>query len=137
MPEIEIKILEIDGKKLRRMLHVHGAKLKYSGTMVAHFFRGANGKKIRLRNLGSHVTLTAKERVNDDTMLHNHEHEVEVSSFETTAAILEMAGLRKYGDSIKTRESYTLDDITYDFDTYPGIPEYLEIEAQSHEKVRE
>jgi len=70
-------------------------------------------------------------------MLHNEEYEVETSDFASMAKILEIAGLEKYGDSIKTRESYRFDDITFDIDEYPGIPEYVEVEAQSHEKVEE
>lgn len=137
MNEIEVKILDIDGEKIRRILEVMGAKKKFSGTVVAHFFRGSNGKKIRLRKMGDTCYVTAKQRVWSDGMLHNEEYEVETSDFASMAKILEIAGLEKYGDSIKTRESYRFDDITFDIDEYPGIPEYVEVEAQSHEKVEE
>ena len=70
-------------------------------------------------------------------MLHNEEYEVETSDFAAMAKILEIAGLEKYGESIKTRVSYILGDITFDIDTYPGIPEYAEVEAQTREKVEE
>ena len=81
--------------------------------------------------------MTAKQKVGSDGMLHNEEYEVETSNFASMAKILEIAGLEKYGDSIKTRESYRFNDITFDIDEYPGIPEYVEVEAQSHEKVEE
>ncbi|MFA6079917.1 MAG: CYTH domain-containing protein [Candidatus Gracilibacteria bacterium] len=137
MNEIEVKILDIDGTKIRRILEVMGAKKKFSGTVVAHFFRGPNGKKIRLRKMGDTCYVTAKQKVGNDHMLHNEEYEVETSDFAAMAKILAIAGLEKYGDSIKTRESYTFDGITFDIDEYPGIPEYVEVEAQSHEKVEE
>ncbi len=135
MNEIEVKILDIDGAKIRRILEVMGAKKKFSGTIVAHFFHGPNGKKIRLRKMGDTCYITGKERLKTKGMMHNQEHEVEVSDFATMANILGVAGLEKYGESIKTRESYTFDDITFDIDEYPGIPEYVEVEAQTHEKV--
>jgi adenylate cyclase class IV len=119
MQEIEVKILDIDGESIRRKLEVMGAKKKFEGTIVAHFFRGPNGKKIRLRRMGDTCYVTAKQRVGSDGMLHNEEYEVETSDFASMAKILEIAGLEKYGDSIKTRESYTLNDITFDIDNYP------------------
>jgi len=137
MNEIEVKILNIDGESIRRKLEVMGAKKKFEGTIVAHFFRGKNGKKIRLRRMGDTCYVTAKQRVGSDGMLHNEEYEVETSDFAAMAKILEIAGLERYGDSIKTRESYTFNDITFDIDEYPGIPEYVEVEAQAHEKVEE
>jgi len=137
MNEIEVKILDIDGEKIRRILEVMGAKKKFSGTVVAHFFRGPNGKKIRLRRMGDTCYVTAKQRIGSDHMLHNEEYEVETSDFAAMAKILEIAGLEKYGDSIKTRESYRFNEITFDIDEYPGIPEYVEVEAQTHEKVEE
>jgi|GEM_PF-2650331 len=51
MNEIEVKILGIDGESIRRKLEVMGAQKKFEGTIVAHFFRGPNGKKIRLRRM--------------------------------------------------------------------------------------
>lgn len=137
MHEIEVKILNIDSESIRRKLQVIGAKKKFQGTIVAHFFRGTNGKKIRLRKMGDTCYVTAKQRIGTDGMMHNEEYEVETSDFGAMAKILEIAGLEKYGDSIKTRESYTFNDITFDIDEYPGIPEYVEVEAESHEKVEE
>jgi adenylate cyclase class IV len=63
MNEIEVKILDIDGEKIRRILEVMGAKKKFSGTVVAHFFRGPNGKKIRLRKMGDTCYVTAKQKI--------------------------------------------------------------------------
>ncbi len=137
MNEIEVKILDIDGESIRRKLEVMGAKKKFEGTIVAHFFRGPNGKKIRLRRMGDTCYVTAKQKVGSDGMLHNEEYEVETSDFAAMAKILEIAGLEKYGGSIKTRVSYIIGDITFDIDEYPGIPEYVEVEAQSREKVEE
>jgi adenylate cyclase class 2 len=137
MDEIEVKILEVDGDSIRRKLEVMGAEKKFEGTIVAHFFRGPNGKKIRLRQMGDTCYVTAKQRIGSDKMLHNEEHEVETSDFESMAKILEIAGLTKYGESIKARVSYIFEGITFDLDTYPGIPEYAEVEAQTREKVVE
>lgn len=137
MNEIEVKILDIDGESIRRKLEVMGAQKKFEGTIVAHFFRGPNGKKIRLRQMGDTCYVTAKQKVGSDRMLHNEEYEVETSDFGAMAKILEIAGLEKYGGSIKTRVSYILGDITFDLDNYPGIPEYVEVEAQTREKVEE
>lgn len=87
--------------------------------------------------MGDIITLTAKEKFIDHNFAINQEHEVVVSDFVETKKILELSGLIQYGYSEKYRESYRLGEITFDFDTYPGIPEYVEVEAQTMELVQE
>jgi len=48
-----------------------------------------------------------------------------------------MVGLKEFHKSIKHRISYTKDNIHFEIDTYPGIPAFLEIEAQSVGELRE
>ena len=108
MNEIEVKILDIDRDKIRRILTVHGATKAFDGTIVSHFFRDTKGQKIRLRRMGKKCFLTAKVKLDHEEVSGNEEFEVEVSDFFTMSQILLLAGLEKYGESIKSRESYHL-----------------------------
>lgn len=80
--------------------------------------------------------LTAKVKLGKDEVASNQEFEVEVSDFFTMSQILLLAWLEKYGESIKSRESYHLWDIHFDMDEYPGIPTYVEVESDTADKVK-
>jgi adenylate cyclase, class 2 len=45
------------------------------------------------------------------------------------AELFEAVGFGCYAHQEKDRESYTLDDLRFDFDTYPGMPTLMEIEG--------
>jgi adenylate cyclase class 2 len=64
-----------------------------------------------------------------------YERETEVESFDATADILRKIGLvdKFYFENKRTR--YMLDDIEFDIDEWPLLKPYLEIEANSWEKI--
>jgi len=93
---------------------------------------------IRVRDEGDKSTLTYKikrGRGISDT----EEIEVIVSNAEATAEILSKTGAFKdvyYQENI--RKLFTLGDLEFSIDSWPGIPTYLEIESPlSEKKVRE
>jgi adenylate cyclase class 2 len=94
---------------------------------------------VRLRDEGDKVTLAFKQRLGvtsetgDDTgML---EHEIVVSDFDTTAAILQDVGLIVKFSMEQKRSRWVLGDVTFDIDTRPLLQPYLEIESDSDAKV--
>ena len=65
------------------------------------------------------------------------ENEVIVSDFEKTTDILLNIGLTEKSYQENKRIRYILNDIELDIDFWPQIPPYLEIEAESWEKIEE
>ncbi|MAZ67718.1 hypothetical protein CL652_03040 [bacterium] len=98
----------------------------------------SDGAWVRLRDEGEKVTLTFKKRIRgeahgkDEGMI---EHEVEVSDFETTARLLESIGLALKFYEENKRVRWQLDGVEFDFDTWPMLETYLEIESSSDENV--
>ncbi len=138
MNEIEVKILEISKKDLTQKLLDAGGKKIFSWNIEAEFFITENHKKIRLRKYADHNTLTYKVK-NDAVSLFKQaqEFECDFDNYDDFVFILESLGCTKCGSSSKFRESYVLNDIRYDFDSIEGIPDFVEIEATSPEKVEE
>ena len=75
-----------------------------------------------------------KKGTNDKTM---HEYEVIVSDFEKISQLLLNIGLIEKAYQENKRIRYILNNIEYDIDFWPQIPPYLEIEAESWEKIDE
>lgn len=146
MREIEVKILEVNGKEIEKKLLELGAKKTFDGEIDAAFFdtpdfRLKNEKSIlRLRTYGSKTFLTYKKAVPNENVKVRDEYEIEVSDFETTKNILKGIGLAPRdvkGATKKHRVSYQLEKTHFELDKYDDekIPLLLEIEAQDEETV--
>ncbi len=147
--EIEVKFLNINPAELEKKLTVIGAK------KVRDFFYrrrvfdypdwrlDKNGGWLRLRDEGDRIALAFKQRLgfqdhegltNDSGM---REVEVEVNDFEKTATLLLDLGFveKHYAENKRTR--WEKDGVEFDIDIWPELEPYLEIEADSWEKVDE
>lgn len=132
--EFESKILDIDEKAVRLRLKELGAKLvgKYNFKRVVAELDSSkkNEKWLRLRTDGKKTTLTLKQRNGNEFS----EDEVLVSGFNKTAKIIfSVFNNLKYVEN--DRDEYKLKDAIITLDKWPGIPIFLEIEAESREKV--
>lgn len=140
--EFETKVLEIDVEEIKGKLKELGAKEEEE-----RFFRrlvfdnmsapsAPESRWIRLRTDGKKTTLTHKHRKGfeiDGT----DEIEVEVEDFDKTAEILSTISFKNKLYQESKRILFRFEDIEFSFDTWPGIPTYLEIEASSKERVKE
>ncbi|MBX4181673.1 CYTH domain-containing protein, partial [Candidatus Parcubacteria bacterium] len=101
----------------------------------------AKGAWLRLRDEGEKTTLTFKQRLakdihsivgDDDGM---YEKETTVGDFDSTREILLKTGLieKMYQENKRTR--YLLDGVECDIDSWPLLPDYLEIEGETWDKV--
>lgn len=150
MEEFEVKFLNIDPDEIRKKLRNLGAKEVFERLFRRKIYdypdwrlNGA-GAWLRIRDEGDKVTMTYKRRlgfvldktgkINDEGM---EEVEVEVSDFENTCLIFEKIGFvcKRYVEN--RRERWAIGDVTFDLDTYPLIPTYLEIETSSWNKIDE
>ena len=147
MEEVEVKFLDIDPDSLIKKLEELGAQRIFERLYKRRVFDYPDwrlDKKyswLRLRDEGDQITLAFKKRVkpgqkgeNDQSM---QENEVIVSDFEKTTDILLNIGLTEKSYQENKRIRYILNDIELDIDFWPQIPPYLEIEAESWEKIEE
>jgi adenylate cyclase class 2 len=135
MKEIEVKILEIDKISIINKLISIWAVKKYEWNIEAYFYKNEDNKKIRLRKTSDWFNINFKEKIENSSFLENHEYESNFENFEMMEKILIWIWFKKYWYSSKYRISYFYDWITFDIDSYPWIPDFIEIEAESIESV--
>jgi predicted adenylyl cyclase CyaB len=141
MKETEVKILEINRKKIEQMLIIQGAEKVFDGDIQTLFFDFKDGRIVkakdvlRLRKEEDKIELTYKKVRFTQTTKTAEEFSVEVSNLEAARKILENLGLSVRESMEKHRVSYALDHVRFDIDhyfgTYDFIPEFMEIEAEN------
>lgn len=143
MHEIETKVLEVDGKILREKLKVLGAEQIQEVGLVVDWFSFADVSKddnpwfLRIRSYSTgkvEVTWKAKSYLIGVARKHK-EINVIVDSHEKMQDMFIELGLVSYAHQEKNRVSWKLGGVQFDFDTYPGMPSYLEIEAGSVDEI--
>ncbi len=137
--EFEERILEVDKYKMISKLESLGAIKKgewFQKRYVYDFNPVRENEWIRLRTNGEVATLAYKN-VEKNTVDGTKELEVEVSDFEETNELLNVLGYKAKGYQENKRIRYMLNGVEIDIDSWPMIPTYMEIEAESEEKVKE
>ena len=135
--EYEIRVLEIEKESIIRKLEDIGAvkKGEYNQKRYVYDLKPVQKDKwIRLRTNGNETTLTYKD-IEKNTIDGTKEVEFKVENFELANEFLNRIGFiaRSYQENRRTQ--YILDNVEIDIDTWPMIPTYLEIEANSEEEV--
>lgn len=136
--EYEIRVLEINLKTMMKKVEDLGAEkvgIYHQKRYVYDFVPTQKGRWIRLRSNGIESTLAIKE-VKDMSISGTRELEISVSDFEDTNAILKKLGYCPRTFQENFRIEYILDGVKLDFDKWPMIPPYLEIEGDSEQAVR-
>jgi len=137
--EFEAKVLEVDAQVVRDKLKSLGAKFignKDSRRYVYDFTPVNPNSWIRLREMGSELTLTIKE-IAHDGVDGTKELEVVVSDFDSMHAILQKLGYTPRAYQENKRESWELDGVQIEIDSWPMIPVYLEIEGKDEASVND
>lgn len=134
--ELEIKMLDIDIENLLKKLEIEDAYVIMNALLRNTIFYSTSNKDqeyIRVREENQKVTLTYKQIC--EKGLATIEHEISVNSYDDTIAFLELIGLKKKRMDEKYRIRYKLDETFIDIDTWPGIPTYIEIEANTENDI--
>jgi adenylate cyclase class 2 len=141
-PEYEARFLDIDPDAITAYLTAHRGRQAMPRTLMRRIvFINADidsrGGWLRLRQQGEQTFLTYKQVAHDgpsaiDSIL---EAEAEVVDFQATWHLLEAMGYTAKRFQENYREEWKLDDVTYDIDTWPDLPTYLEIEGMSEQAV--
>ena len=136
--EFELRVLEINHDELIKRLEELGAMKQFERFQRRYVYDiepGVDSKWMRLRTNGIKSTLTIKE-VKEKTIDGTKELEIEVSDFDKTYEILEKLGYSPRAYQENKRTQYLLDGVEIDLDSWPLIPEYVEIEGKSEEEVK-
>lgn len=141
--EIEATFTKIDTDAVRAKLNSIGAlcihkerlmrrkNFDYSDSRLY-----AIGGWVRLRDEGDRVTLAYKQLV-DRSIAGMKEVSVTVGSFDDSEKLLQALGLEMKSYQETKRESWELDGVQIEIDTWPWIPTFLEIEADTEELVKD
>ncbi|MGD0160073.1 MAG: class IV adenylate cyclase [Candidatus Bathyarchaeia archaeon] len=145
MEEIEVKILNVDGRQVEEKLIRLGAKKVFDGEIESLFFDfedSAMSKAknvVRLRREDNKTILTFKKFLSNKAVKDVEEIGVVVSDMAKAKKILEFLGLSTTSSTKKDRLSYSLGQVHFDIDKYKGehayIPEFLEIEAEDADTI--
>ena len=147
MDEIEVKILDIDRKKVEKKLLVLGAKKTFDGEIYGIFYDFEDNSirkakdTMRLRKVGGKAFVTYKKFLENERAKIRREYETEVSDYESARLILESLGLKEWMTMKKLRTTYELPGVHFELDKhtdqYSYVPEFLEIEAKDVETLYE
>lgn len=137
--EIEAKILDIEPEKMRKHLLACGARrvspLTKQKRYVFDIDKNDKSKWIRLRTDGKSTTLTVKI-IKNNGIDGTQEFETEVGDIDSTLKILQTMGFTPKSYQENYREMYELDGVAMSIDFWPKIKPYLEMEADTIEKVQ-
>ncbi len=136
--EYECTVLNIDLDRIKSKLESLGAKNKgekFQKRYTYDFNPVRKNSWIRLRTNGELTTLCIKQVVDKNAIGGTRELEVEVADFEEMNAILERLGYHHRNYQENKRNSYELNGVSIEIDSWPLIPTYLEIEGSSESEV--
>ena len=135
--EYEVRILEINQIEMIKKLEQFGATKRGEFDQKRYVYDVKpvqNGKWIRLRTNGKKTTLAYKDIVSN-TIDGTKEIEFEVSDINKAEEFMNKIGFDYRSLQENKRIQYVLDGVEIDFDTWPMIPTYMEIEGENEEQV--
>lgn len=141
--EIEAKFIRQDHDKIRNKLTSLGAKcILPERLMVRANYdfpddRLAKNQKgwVRIRDEGDKITLSYKQ--SDDKSLHGmQEVNLVIDDFAEAQKFLQAIGVTKQKALQETkRETWSLDGVSIELDTWPWLPPFIELEAPSEQSL--
>lgn len=140
--EIEATFLEIDKDNIREKLRSNNASLDRSEYMQRryNFDIQALGKGfwewVRVRDEGDKVTMAYKSISPDASIDEQKEIDFGVAEMDAAVDFMLALGGRITNYSETLRETWSLDGVEIDIDTWPHLKPYVEIEGESEEAVR-
>jgi adenylate cyclase, class 2 len=138
--EYEAKFLAVDVTDLRARLKTLGASQAFPRTLLTRkiFENDAleGGAWVRLRDEGTRSTLTLKQVTDSTTIDGTTEIETEVTDLHAMAEILSRLGMAEVRYQENYREEWRWGEIAVDFDTWPDLPTFAEIEGPDEMSVR-
>ncbi len=143
MHEIETKVLDVDPAAVEAKLNELGAALVQDIQLTVDWY-WTNGTELgkepwflRVRDYGSGKSEITWKGTSEVLGTGRRHPEINLSVSDGAAArrLFEALGMACYAHQEKFRKSWTLGSTRFDLDTYPGMPPYLEIEAESEDAI--
>lgn len=138
--EIEISVQEYHIKmpEMKKLLKKKGGTIVQKELIFIYIVYTHPLKKknyfIRVRNEGSHITMTVKSKANEKYPI---EYEINIDNFEEANNILLQLGCKKIYEIHKLREVWKINGCKeIVFDTYPGAETYAEIECNNEKNIK-
>jgi len=139
--EVEAKFLDVVPEELREKLKQHGAQLIQPEVLMRRKvfdYQDARLEKIgawiRVRDEGNKITMSYKRLV-DRSFQGTKEITLTVDSFDAACDFLSAAGLDSRSYQETKRETWQLDGCEVTIDTWPWIPAFTELEAETEAEV--
>ncbi|MFM9446223.1 class IV adenylate cyclase [Streptomyces acidiscabies] len=138
--EYEATFLNVDVVELQARLGELGAVQVMPRTLLTRrIFENDTldgGAWVRLRDEGVRATLTLKQVTDPTSIDGTTEVETEVGDLQAMAEILRRLGLAEVRYQENYREEWRLGDVVFDFDTWPDLATFVEIEGPDEAAVR-
>jgi len=141
MDEVEIKILEVDAEKIRRILRKNNAKFvkKVLQRDVYYENDDTRGRDIgvRVRDEGDRVIIAVK---GERRIIRGHkvrdEYELDVEDSKTAEKMFELMGFRAVRKVEKRREYFRWHNCSVEIIEMPKIPIFIEIEGKEEDILK-
>ena len=131
--EIEAVFLDINKDELRKRLEEFGAELVQPERLMRRTaFDLGRHEFARVRNEGDKVTMTYK-CFTDNTITGAKEINLVVDDYEKAVLFLKSCGIKAKSFQENMRETWSLDGVEVDIDTWPWLPTYVEVEGPTVE----
>ena len=136
--EIEAKYFIKDKDEIRNKLKENNLSLVKSEFLMKRktFDSDTIGKWLRVRDEGDKITMTFKHIIDQNRIDGVNEIEIIVNDFEKACAIINQTNYIESSYQENYREIWRNDEVEIVIDTWPYLPNYIEIEAKSEEIVR-
>lgn len=140
--EIEAKFINVNKDELLKKLEGIGAVKVFDERLLRRCVYNLpiqkDGAWARVRDEVDKITMTYK-RVTSQSLDGVEEVEVKVDNFDKAREFLSSVGLveKAYQETKRIRYVIKDLDIEFDIDTWPGLEPWIEIEANTEEKVKE
>lgn len=139
--EMEVRFINIDASSLKKKLaELKAADLGEDFLKEVVFYDKEKtwikeNKFARIRKTNKGIFMCYKHH-QEASVMGTLELEFQVENFEKATLFLEELGLVAYRAQEKRRHSFILDTVVIDFDTWPTLPTYVELEGTSEESLR-
>lgn len=144
MREVEVKILGIDKNEIEKKILALGGEKIGEDILVDRFFdfpdkRLYQGKEfLRVRKSKNKNEIVFKEKKESSRSFKiKNEIQTSVTDPDVMAQIIEKLGFILYRHTEKKRTSYKLGNANLEIDEYPGVPAFLEFEAEMESDVED
>ncbi len=140
--EVEATFLNTNHDEVRVKFKALGAKCTHPNRLMRRYtFDYSDGRLekiggwVRVRDEGDKVTMSYKQ-LNDRSVHGTKEVNLVIDNFETSREFLLAIGLEQKAYQETKRESWQLDGTQIELDEWPWIKPFIEIEADSEEKLK-